>query len=109
MADSIMCRFCQKIWHGEPLSWKKEMRAHREDMHREENISVNDCFKLQCKGCPTASFTMEQETQLKRHIKTCPGWQAKEVSRVAMSRTLNSINKHLVAGASQRETIRNCN
>merc|ERR1711974_208415 len=61
----LACRFCQKIWHGEPLRYKSEMRAHREDMHREQNISVKDCFKLKCTaGCSTGSFTLEQEAQL---------------------------------------------
>merc|ERR1719331_1777049 len=82
------------------------MRSHRENMHREENVSVKDCFKLQCKGCPSGSFTLEQEPQLMRHIKTCPGWQSKEVQRIAVSRTLSNINKHLVEGAREREPMR---
>jgi len=102
----LACRFCPKIWHGEPLGYRLEMRAHREDKHREENISVKDCFKLQCRGCPSGSFTLEQEPQLKKHIKICPGWQSKEVSRTAVSRTIDNINKHLVAGASERELTR---
>merc|ERR1719341_2002760 len=82
------------------------MRSHRENMHREENVSVVDCFKLQCRGCSSGSFTLEQEPQLMRHIKTCPGWQSKEVQRIAVSRTLSNINKHLVEAAREREPMR---
>ena len=84
------------------MKYERDMRRHREDMHREENISVRDCFKLQCKGCP-AHFTLEQETQLVRHIKTCAGWQSKDQDRAVVSRMKGSINKHLADGARQRE------
>ena len=50
---NLVSRFCEQVWHGEPTRYKAEMRAHREQAHREENVAVKECFVLQCKGCPT--------------------------------------------------------
>merc|ERR1719192_1104713 len=87
----LACRFCEQVWHGEPMRCKAEMRAHRE-----ENVAVKECFVLQCRGCPT-KFDLDQEAQLVRHIEKCTGWKEK-----ALKKTFSNINKHLVAGAIER-------
>ena len=96
MITNLASRFCEHVWHGEPTRNKAEMRAHREQAHREENVAVKECFVLRCKGCPT-NFDLDQEAQLVRHIEKCTGWKEK-----ALKKTFSNINKHLVAGAIER-------